>query len=136
MKNFWGGGDLITIWKSFLFYVFWCIFCTLFKSLLEWFKNIYQLRTKNGKTLGHLYRNNSKVFDILFPTLCVTSKNWCIKRYAKFRFDTCNATDAIQEKCRGGQIQPLPDSRRLKLSFSRNQGKVCKNINLLIQYSA
>ena len=29
------------------------------------------------------------------------TSNWCTERYAKFRVDSCNATDVIQEKTEG-----------------------------------
>ena len=57
-------------------------------------------------TLGYLNRYNSKRFRENFPKFCVRAYTYCTESYFKFRVDTCNAKDAIQEKPRGGGADP------------------------------
>ena len=57
--------------------------------------------------LGHLNHDSSKTFQENHPNFYVGTYNLCKKKHAKFRVDTCNATNAIQET-QWGLIRPPP----------------------------
>ena len=69
-------------------------------------------------TLGHLNRCNSFVFKK--NKMLREDVNFSIKRYAKFRVDTCNVTDVIQEN-RGNRIRP-PSPRRSRVKTQIRPG--------------
>ena len=57
--------------------------------------------------LGHLNHDSPKMVQENHPIFCVGRKIY-VKKHAKFRVDTCNATNAIQEKQWGLIRPPLP----------------------------
>ena len=73
--------------------------------------------TKKCMTLGHLNRYDSNIFEKIVPHF-VNGRKIDTQRYAKFRVDTCNATDVTQEKPRGvGSTLPPSGGRRLQSRF-------------------